>query len=282
MNGRVRRLRRIGFTVSDLDRLAAFYTQALGFDAEPARVADPGYARLLGTASLRVQRLRLGAQEIELAAFASPGVPYPENSTAADLWFQHLAIVVADMGAAHARLEGYGATPISLDGPQRLPPEASHVTAYKFRDPDGHPLELIQFPPGTGPAAWRAPPPGALHLGLDHSAISVADVGRSVAFYETLGFTPGHRTLNEGPAQERLDGLRGDEVDVVPMLPPATTPHVELLGYRHPHGRASPGIRQNDLASTRLVLEMDAARAEPALIHDPDGHTVVCEAGTLG
>ncbi len=278
MNRRVRRVRRIGLTVSDLGRLAEFYTQALGFEAEPARPADPAYARLLGAVSLQVQRLRLGAQEIELAAFASPGASYPENSTAADLWFQHVAIVVADMDAAYARLEAHGATPISLDGPQRLPPETGDVVAYKFRDPEGHPLELIQFPPGTGPAACRVPAPGAVHLGLDHSAISVADVERSVAFYETLGFTPGHRTLNEGPAQERLDGLRGDEVDVVPMLPPENTPHLELLGYRHPHGRASPPLRQNDVACTRLMLEMDTAQAGPALIHDPDGHTLMCGA----
>ena len=49
-----------------------------------------------------------------------------------------------------------GWRPISEGGPQLLPPSNGAVRAFKFRDPDGHPLELIWFPPGQGRAVWHA------------------------------------------------------------------------------------------------------------------------------
>jgi len=72
------------------------------------------------------------------------------------------------MDAAHARvLADARAQPISQDGPQTLPPVDGSVRAWKFRDPDGHPLELLWFPPGGGRAVWRGHPPGAVFLGID-------------------------------------------------------------------------------------------------------------------
>lgn len=298
MSGRALRLLRVGITASDLARAAAFYEGALGFaPAGEPREAEPGFTAALGLegAQATVQRLRLGAQEIELAAFMPPGRPYPPDSTSYDLWFQHVAVVVGDMAAAHARVVAHGgATPITEGGPQRLPPSSGGVTAWKFRDPDGHPLELIAFPPGGGPEAWRGIPRDALTVGLDHSAISVADAGRSAAFYEgALGLGRASQQVNRGPAQERLDAAPGDTVDVVALAPPdAATPHVELLGYQVPRGRPIPsGLRASDVAATRLVFETDdlpalaltlgveGRVASPGATHllasDPDGHLLL-------
>jgi hypothetical protein len=58
------------------------------------------------------------------------------------------------------------------------------------------------------------------------------------------------------------------EVDVVPMNPAGKPPHVELLGYRHPVGRAFRTLAANDIAATRIVWRSDS----DALIRDPDGH----------
>ena len=303
MSGRVLRLLRVGITVADLPRVQAFYQEALGFASAGAAVeADPAWARLLGAdgARVRMARLRLGAQEIELAGFEPPGQPYPPGSTAADLWFQHIAVVTDDMTTAYDRVRRHGgATPITEGEPQRLPPEAGGVTAYKFRDPEGHPVELIHFPPGAG--AWQHATPGAMTLGYDHSAISVADADRSVAFYAgLLGLAQASGQVNSGPAQERLDGLPGDVVDVVALRPAAApTPHIELLAYRTPRGRPAPDLRSRDVAAERLVMQVvdlpgllaalaagGFATAEPgvvpladgsraALIHDPDRHTLV-------
>jgi catechol 2,3-dioxygenase-like lactoylglutathione lyase family enzyme len=298
MSGRALRLVRVGLTVTDLGRAAAFYTGALGFEAvEAPREAAPDFAAALGIEGARVtvQRLRLGAQEIELAAFMPPGRPYPPGSTSTDLWFQHIAVVVGDMAAAHARVAAHGgATPISEGGPQVLPPSSGGVTAWKFRDPDGHPLELIAFPPGSGPEAWRDAPRDLLTVGLDHSAISVADAGRSAGFYEgALGLGRVSQQVNRGPEQDRLDGVPDAVVDVVALAPSdLATPHVELLGYRSPRGRAiPPDMRADDVAASRLVFETDdlpalamalgveSQVASPGatylLARDPDGHLLL-------
>jgi len=105
-------------------------------------------------------------------------------------------------------------------------------------------------------------------MGIDHSAISIADLAASRRFYEKHGLTMGRRTLNQGPAQVALDGLDGVEVDVLPMNPVDKPPHVELLGYRQPAGRPHPPLAANDVAATRIVWRAN----RDALVRDPDGH----------
>ena len=78
----------------------------------------------------------------------------PADSRGNDRWFQHVAIIVSDMGRAYARLRDHGVTHAST-GPQRLPDwnvGAAGIEAFYFRDPDGHFLEVLQFPPGKGDA----------------------------------------------------------------------------------------------------------------------------------
>ena len=105
-------------------------------------------------------------------------------------------------------------------------------------------------------------------LGIDHSAISVAAVEESVRFYGLHGLQVGDRSLNHGATQVALDGLDSVVVDVVPMTPPHATPHLELLRYRTPTGRAFPSPATNDVAATRIVW----AAGRDALLRDPDGH----------
>jgi catechol 2,3-dioxygenase-like lactoylglutathione lyase family enzyme len=143
------------------------------------------------------------------------------------------------------------------------------VTAYKFRDPDGHPLELLQFPAGKAPVAWRGSvAAGQIGLGIDHSAVSVADVDASTEFYRALGLTPGKRTLNQGSAQQNLDGLRDVRVTVAPMRPARGTPHLELLGYSIPRGCGGLNLAPNDTAATRILWRGSRA----VLLRDLDGH----------
>ena len=151
-----------------------------------------------------------------------------------------------------------GATPISRGEPVTLPQSCGGVTAVKFRDPEGHPLELLKFPAGSN-SSWQ----GRGMMGIDHSAISIADLAASRRFYEEHGLAEGKRTLNQGPAQVALDGLDGVEVDVLPMNPPDKPPHVELLGYRQPAGRPHALLAANDVAATRIVwsANRDAARS---------------------
>ncbi len=296
------RLLRVAIPVTDLGRLAAFYRDALGFSVGPTRTRrGDGFARATATpgAHADVATLRLGDQHLALEHHHTPARPYPPGSRSQDLWFQHVAIIVADMDAAHRRLTAVGCTAISVGGPQHLPESSGGVLAFKFRDPDGHPLELLQFPPGREPAPWRASAARASSepcLGLDHSAIGVADAAASARFYTAaLGLPNTAAGLNSGPAQQRLDDAPGALVDVVAMTPAAAPPHVELLGYRTPSdGRPlPPDAAVADIVATRLVLEVarldqatltaagarfvsagvvEGDEGRTALVRDPDGH----------
>ncbi len=254
-------LDRIGLNVADLPAAIAFYETALGFSASAIETGD---AALLGVQSVRRAMLRRGRQRVELTQCDPPGAPYPSGSAANDLWFQHCALATGDIATAYARLRAAAFTPISRDGPQTLP---GGIVAFKFRDPDGHPLELIQFPDGDPATAG----------GIDHSAISVRDVERSIAFYAAgLGLTERAWQVNTGPAQDALDGLADVSVDVVALTPVAAAPHLELLSYRVPQGRARPPGLLSDIATSRLVFRAERG-AGTRVLRDPDGHVSVVE-----
>jgi catechol 2,3-dioxygenase-like lactoylglutathione lyase family enzyme len=288
----VTRVAQIRFVTAQPQMLEGFYRDVLGFEAVLPAPAFSG-----GDADAQRRMLRLGQQFLELVTTRDPGRPYPSDITANDLRFQHIAIVVSDMSAAYARLRKYGGwTPITRSGPQLLPPSSGGVTAFKFRDPEGHPVELSMFPPGVGAERWREPDASGNCLGIDHSALSVADPARSLAFYaEALGMSVIGRSLNRGPEQDRLDGLSCDGVDIVALQPadPAS-PHIELLGYPQPR-RSGRRLRPNDIAATRLDFQVadlpgtvdrlrtagarfvspgavTLATGPTALVADPDGH----------
>lgn len=277
------RILRISRVVSDLDRAEAFYRDRLGFVCLGREAGDPALARLLGIeTAMRQSVLQLGDQQIALVQFDRHGAPYPADSRSNDLWFQHLAIVVGDMLAAYRQLLGGPVQPISADGPQTLPPRNGAVIAFKFRDPDGHPLELIHFPPGQGRAMWHAPGK-ALHRGIDHSALAVSRTGRSVRFYRKLGFRIADRSYNHGPAQSRLDDLPNACVRVTGLRPGHTHgPGLELLGYQPP-GRPTPphdaAAHLTDWVTLSYpglcdgIALSDGTRA--SLVRDPDGHLVL-------
>jgi catechol 2,3-dioxygenase-like lactoylglutathione lyase family enzyme len=263
VTARVSAITAFRLTTSRPDRLASFY-RGLGFTiGVPEPIGGEEMALLgLERGGSRLP-LRLGAQRLDLDCFEVPGRPYPADATAADLCFQHLALVTDDAAAAWRHAAALGALPISDQGPVKLPAATGVAAAVKFRDPEGHPLELLQFPPQSA-ARWH----GTGVLGIDHSAISVSEIPASRRYYEALGLSVHGPTLNQGPTQTALDGLAGVEVDVVPMLPHRAAPHLELLGYRKPSGRPAGETAANDIAATRIVWAADRDR----LVRDPDGH----------
>ncbi|HEX3895328.1 MAG TPA: VOC family protein [Rudaea sp.] len=247
---------RLCLVSADVARFTAFYQSA--FDA-----------RLLSNTTIAI-----GNERIELITFDEPGMPYPADAIASDVTFQHFAIVVTDMEAAYARLgELDGWRPISRGGPQRLPANTGGVTAFKFRDPEGHPLELLEFPPDAVPARWKNSATSSITLGIDHTAMSVADVDASIAFYASLGFHVSNRSTNRGVEQDRLDGIDGLCVEVIALSPPESTPHLELLCYAMRRSVAATG--PHDIAATRVVLTADNALGE---MRDPDGHRLIVSA----
>jgi catechol 2,3-dioxygenase-like lactoylglutathione lyase family enzyme len=298
----------VGLTIADLDRSAAFFEDVLGFGrVTESEVAGEGVERLQGVfpARVRVARLALGGETLELSEYLVPaGRPMPVDSRANDRWFQHLAIAVSDIDRAYAVLRQHRVRHAS-PGPQRLPdwnPAARGIRAFYFRDPDGHFLELIQYPPGKGDVRWQAREP--LFLGIDHTAIVVADTDASVAFYrDTLRMRVAGESENWGSEQERLNGVFGARLRIT-GLRAARGPGVELLEYLAPRdGRPRPPwARASDVVWWQTGFETDdvpglerglrAARAtfvspgrvavpagdlgfrEGLVAADPDGHAI--------
>ena len=210
---------RLTLIVSDLDRAEDDYVKTFRCTVEQRTDIESELTRVLCVAPARGRRssLRLGRQRIELLEFCdSAGRAYPPDSTSTDLWFQHLAIVVDDMTAAYRRvMANRRFRPISRNGPVQLPASSGGVLAFKFRDHDGHPLELLAFPPGADPPEWRRPGGADCFLGIDHTAIAVGDVARSTRFFGSVfGFRVGTRTENRGPEQAALDDVEDVEVSV--------------------------------------------------------------------
>jgi catechol 2,3-dioxygenase-like lactoylglutathione lyase family enzyme len=192
-------------------------------------------------ANMRIVHLQLGEQIVELTQYVSPptGRPMPVPSYSNDAWFEHMAIVVSDMEAAYHILQENKVQQISAD-PITIPesnPGAAGIKAIKFHDPEGHPLELIYFPPGKGEPSWQQKLTNRLFLGLDHTAMTVASTEKGVFFYrDLLGLHVGGVTFNTGATQEVLDDLFNDTCLVTPMLPFLAPPHIEFLDYKTPPG----------------------------------------------
>jgi len=301
----------VGLTVADMDRALAFYSGVLPFSkVSDEEFSGRPYELLSGVfgAHSRVVRLRLGSEEIELTEFLAPkGLPIPDDMRPNDRLFQHIAIVVSDITKAYGMLKEQGVEHAST-GPQRLPdwnPNAGGIRAFYFRDPDRHFLELIWFPPGKGDPRWHAArerPP--LFLGIDHSAIVVADTDASLRFWrDALGFRIAGTSENWGTEQEHLNNVFGARLRITTLRAPEG-PGVEMLEYLAPRdGRPLPADeRPNDLVHWQTpvrVRDLDAAAravrgaglgwispgpvavaerqlgfSRALLARDPDGHVV--------
>jgi catechol 2,3-dioxygenase-like lactoylglutathione lyase family enzyme len=303
----------IGLTVADADRSVEFFSKVLSFEkVSDVEVAGDEIEHLQGLfgVRMRVVRMRLGEEFIELTEYIAPrGRPVPVDSRSNDRWFQHIAIITSDMGRAYQWLRKNKVEHAST-GPQRLPdwnPNAGGIRAFYFKDPDGHALEILQFPAGKGDAKWHKlakEDTSRLFLGIDHTAIVVGDTETSLRFYrDALGMRVAGESENSGIEQERLNNVFGARLRIT-ALRAAAGPGIEFLEYLAPRdGRpAPPDARANDLThwQTKLVsqeIESIAARlrqgryaflssgiigfADPALgfkrslvVRDPDAHAM--------
>jgi catechol 2,3-dioxygenase-like lactoylglutathione lyase family enzyme len=299
----------IGITVSDMDRAVDFYSKVLTFEkVSDTEVAGESYEHLEGVFGLRMRvvRMRLGDEFIELTEYLAPkGRPIPVDSRSNDRWFQHIAIIVSDMDKAYAWLRQNKVEHAS-SGPQRLPDwnkNAAGISAFYFKDPDAHPVEVLQFPPDKGLEKWHRST-NRLFLGIDHTAIVVWDTDASIKFYrDLLGMHVAGESENYGTEQEHLNNVFGAHLRIT-ALRGATGPGIELLEYLAPRdGRPFPADEQaSDVIHRQTVLLTRAADAaarqlqssrvnfvssgvvanqsgqlgfsKALLIRDPDGHAI--------
>jgi len=298
----------VGFTVSDADRAQAFFRDVLTFrTVSDQEVWGRPFELLHGVfgARARIISMALGDESIEVTEYLAPrGRPIPSDVRSDDRSFQHVAIIVSDMDAAYAELRRHRVQHAST-APQTLPPSipaAAGIRAFYFKDPDGHFLEVLQFPAGKGQDRWHRT--DGLFLGIDHTAIVVSDTEASLRFYrDTLGLTVAGNSENSGVEQEHLNNVFGARLRIT-TLRAASGPGVELLQYLAPSdGRPAPGdLRANDVlhwettirtataeAAEEAMLKSRAALVSPGLVdaeagtsdfsrallvRDPDGHAV--------
>jgi catechol 2,3-dioxygenase-like lactoylglutathione lyase family enzyme len=263
----------IGLTVSDADRSAAFFADVLSFEkVSDVEVTGEAYEHLQGVFGLRMRvvRMRLGDEHIELTEYLAPrGRPIPAEARSNDHSFQHIAIITADMARAYQWLRKHKVEHAST-GPQRLPDwnkNAGGIEAFYFKDPDGHALEILQFPTGKGDAKWQQlaqQDAGKLFLGIDHTAIVVSDTDASLKFYrDTLGLRVAGASENYGTEQEHLNNVFGARLRIT-ALRAEVGPGIEFLEYLAPlDGRPAPrDLKANDLQhwQTKLVTnDLEAA-----------------------
>ena len=298
----------VGMTVADMDRSIEFFSNVLTFEkVSDVEVTGGDYERLQGLFGLRMRvvRMKLGDESIELTEYlAHRGRPFPSDTRSNDHWFQHVAIIVSDMDAAYRILRQHKVQHAS-SGPQRLPDwnkNAGGIQAFYFRDPDGHFLEILQFPEGKGDSRWQRR--DRLFLGIDHTAIVVDDTEESLKFYrDTLGFKVVGASENYDTEQEHLNNVFGARLRIT-ALRASSGPGIEFLEYLAPRdGRPMPvGAKANDIAhwQTRVLTQDVAAAAQATrnrkfalvspgvinlpskdlgiskgvLVRDPDGHVV--------
>ena len=209
------------------------------------------------------------------------------------------------MDSAYARLRRYKVRtrrPVrsGCPRPSRTPPASGRSTfairtAIRSRSSSSRRTRATQS--GT-------PPTNRLFLGIDHTAIVVADTRASLAFYrDVLGFRVAGESMNAGTEQEHLNNVKGARLHITSLRAPSG-PGIEFLEYDAPRdGRPYPADeRPNDLVhwqTTVLVPDADAAAAavrrgsfrllsssaialpdttlgfsRGLLVRDPDGHAV--------
>jgi catechol 2,3-dioxygenase-like lactoylglutathione lyase family enzyme len=170
--GLIRAVGAVGMTVGNMERSIAFYSDVLGFErVSEVELWGEDYERLQVVFGLRIRvvRMRLGGETIELTEYLTPrGRPIPVDSRSHDRWFQHIAIIVSDIDRAYASLRQHRVEH-APPAPQRLPDwnaNAGGIRAFYFKDPDGHPLEILWFPVGKGDLKWHRQS-DSVFLGID-------------------------------------------------------------------------------------------------------------------
>jgi len=299
----------IVITVDDMDRSVDFYSRVLTFEKiSDTEVAGDDVEHLFGVfgSRVRIVTMKLGSESIELLQFLAPkGRPVPVDSRSNDVWFQHIAIIVSDMDRAYAILRQNKVEHAS-SGPQRLPDwnkNAGGIKAFYFKDPDEHPMEILQFPDGKGDPKWHHAN-NQLFMGIDHTAIVVSDTDASLRFYrDLLGLRVAGESENFGTEQEHLNNVFGARLRITALRAPSG-PGIELLEYLSPrNGRAIPvDEHANDLVHRQTELETEDAEGTIAplrlaasrfvssgnisfaggkigftrgfVVRDPDGHAV--------
>ena len=247
-----KRFDHIGIVVSNLEGSREWCREIL--DAIP--VGDP--FEVPGT-GVRLAFVSLGNGAIELIEHAgTPGRPFELANN--DPGAFHPCLRVSDLDAPYRRLLDHGGS--ASTPPTELIPD---VFSYYFRDPDRVQFQLIKLP---GPAGEEV----GLRFadGLHHVAFSVADLDRTLEWYErVLGLrrlpppkeASGQGAPRGGDLVSRTFEVPAGEFRqaLVPIGGGASSPGgilLEIMEWVQPRGRPY-SLTTQDIGSAHLCFEVD-------------------------
>jgi glyoxylase I family protein len=138
--------------VSDMDRSLAFYVDVLGFDVVfDVELSGASLEQVTGEAGAHGRMVGglLGGTTVELLEIGSEASA-PAHRDGPALGYTNISLSVADLEAARDALEGEGRGPgpiVDIGG----------VRMFFLADPDGTPIEIIEYPNGATTSAqlWR-------------------------------------------------------------------------------------------------------------------------------
>ena len=134
------------FTVADLDRAVAFFSQGLGFELVSKAPRDPEAVQQITAvegADIMVAYLQAPGHRLELIEYLAPGEKGRNTARPCDTGFAHLAFDVSDMDAALAAAEAHGVLPLNPPYVIDRGPNAGRRVVYLKSD-NGLALEFIE------------------------------------------------------------------------------------------------------------------------------------------
>ena len=127
--------------VSDIERSLGFYQRVLGFDVVFDVELEGGSLDAVtgqGGSKGRMVGGLVGGVMVELLALGSTG----RSAAGPHVGYTNMSFSVRDLDAAHAQVVALGARPA------QEPVEIGGVRMFFVQDPDGTPIELVEYPHG--------------------------------------------------------------------------------------------------------------------------------------
>lgn len=148
------RMDHVNVVVSDMDRSVAFYSEILGLKRGFETVLEGAWIEsVTGLPGARARCVFMEAApdgaRLELLQYLTPaGEQLAPNRLPNTIGIRHVAFVVEDLDAVHARLSALGHAPVGppVEVPFQVGTQGKKRLFY-FHDPDGTLLEAAEYRP---------------------------------------------------------------------------------------------------------------------------------------
>lgn len=204
----------ISLYAHDFEKSRAFYRDFLGFE-EPYSLTKPD-----GTPSMAFFKIN-DRQFIELSPEKAPGTDR----------LNHYAIQTDDAEAMRAYLQSRG-----VQVPDHVPKGRIGNLNFMIKDPEGHSIEIVQYPPDSWTAKTRGKfmSDAAISKQMMHVGIIVTQFDKEMQFYkDILGFQEIWRGSSNGKVLSWVNLKVPDGTDYVEFMLYKEAPDAERRGTAH-------------------------------------------------